>query len=90
VNLPHRAYYLFRGSLSEFEDWGAAEAWPGQPRVDMPEPAFIWPADHSWCVANDVDPHYDRASSAAVEELLEHPVLDVVSADPRVEPPAYT
>jgi hypothetical protein len=92
VNVPRRKYYLFSGSLSQFGDWDAAEMWAGQPWLDMPDPAFIWPADHSWCIANDVDPHYAGigASTAAIEQLLGHPDLDVVPADPRVEPPAYT
>ena len=58
VMITHRAYYLFQGALSDFGDWGAAEMWPGQPRLHMPDPAFIWPADRTWCVANDVDPHW--------------------------------
>jgi hypothetical protein len=92
VNVPHRKYYLFSGSLSQFGDWDAAEMWAGQARLDMPDPAFIWPADHSWCIANDVDPHYAGigASGAAIEQLIGHHDLDVVPADPRVEPPAYT
>lgn len=57
VVVPNRAYILFRGPLSAVGDWGAAELWPGQPRFDMSNPAFVWPADHAWCVAKDVDPH---------------------------------
>lgn len=91
VVIPDRAYYLFRGSLLEFGDWGAADMRPGQPRLDMPDPAFIWPADHAWCIANDVDPHYAGigASSTAIDHLLADPSLDVVSADPKIEPPEY-
>ncbi|MPY81037.1 MAG: hypothetical protein GEV04_21920 [Actinophytocola sp.] len=90
VVIPNRAYFLFRGSLSEFGDWGAADMWPGQPRSDMP-PAFIWPADHAWCVANDVDPHYAGigAAATAIDDLLSQPGLDVVPADPRAEQPHY-
>ncbi len=91
VVIPGRAYFLFRGKLSEFGDWGAAEMWPGQPRLDMPDPAFIWPADYAWCIAKDVDPHYAGigASSTAIDQLLAHPNLDVVSADPTTEQPHY-
>jgi hypothetical protein len=91
VVVPHRKYYLFRGSSSQFGEWGAVDMWEGQPRVDMPDPAFIWPADHAWCIANDVDPHYAGigASSAVIEQLLARPDLDVVPADPMVAPPAY-
>jgi hypothetical protein len=88
VVVPNRAYFLFRGALSEFDDWGAAS--PGGPRSYLP-PAFIWPADHAWCVANDVDPHFAGigADSAAIDQLLAHPGLDVVAADPSMQPPHY-
>jgi hypothetical protein len=90
--IPHRAYYLFRGGLSQFGKWGAADMWPGQPRLDMPDPAFIWPADHAWCLANDVDSHYAGigASSVASEALLTHSRLDVVPADPSAEQLHYS
>ena len=70
---------------------GAAEEWPGQPRLHMPDPAFIWPADHTWCVANDVDPHWAGigADLSAIDQLLANPRLDVVAADPREEQPTY-
>jgi hypothetical protein len=91
VVVPNRAYFLFRGSVSDFGDWGAADEWPGQPRLHMPDPAFIWPADHAWCVANDVDPHWAGigADVSATDRLLADPRLDVVAADPREDQPAY-
>jgi len=91
VVVPNRAYFLFRGSLSEFGDWGAADEWPGQPRLYMPGPAFIWPGDHAWCVANDVDPHWAGigADVSAIDQLLADPRLDVVPADPRQDQPSY-
>jgi hypothetical protein len=91
VVIPSRAYFLFRGSISDFGDWGAADEWPGQPRQHMPNPAFIWPADHAWCVANDVDPHWAGigADLAALDELLADPRLDVVPADPSQDQPYY-
>ena len=91
VVVPNRAYFLFHGKISELGDWDAAENWPGQPRSDMPDPAFIWPADHAWCIANDVDPHWIGigADTPAIDRLLAHPFLDVVPADPRQEQPRY-
>jgi hypothetical protein len=91
VVVPNRAYYLFQGSVSDFGDWGAAEMWPGQPRLQMPNPAFIWPADHAWCIANDVDPHWAGigADVSAIDQLLADPRLDVVATDPRQDHPAY-
>ena len=57
----------------------------------MPGPAFIWPGDRTWCLANDVDPHWAGigADSAAIDELLADPRLDVVPADPHHAPPHY-
>jgi hypothetical protein len=91
VVVPARAYYLFHGRLADFGDWGAAEMWPGQPRLDMPSPAFIWPADRAWCVAADVDPHWAGvgADGAAIDQLVADPHLDVVRADPHEDPPYY-
>ncbi|MEJ7734702.1 MAG: UvrD-helicase domain-containing protein, partial [Polyangiaceae bacterium] len=38
VVFPNRAYFLFHGVMYTFGDWGAAEMWPGQPRLEMPNP----------------------------------------------------
>jgi hypothetical protein len=91
VSIPHRNYYLFRGPLTDFGDWGAADYLPGMPRTDMPNPAFIWPADRSWCLANDVDPHWVGigASTAAIDELLGTAGLDITRANPTEPQPEY-
>lgn len=90
VVVPNRAYFLFQGEISDLGDWGVDESWPDPPRSDTP-PAFVWPADHAWCITNDVDPHWIGigAETRAIEELAAHPCLDVVSADPREAPPHY-
>ena len=79
LRMPYRSYHLLQGALADFGSW------------HLPDPAFVWPADHAWCLADDVDPHYAGigASEAAIAELLERPGLDVVRADPSVEQPAY-
>jgi hypothetical protein len=89
VRVPHRAYLLFRGALSELGAWG--DAGPGSPRSWSPEPAFVWPADRTWCVAKDVDPHWAGigADDDAIEALLADPALDVVRADPTQPQPRY-
>ncbi|GAB2587095.1 hypothetical protein Aab01nite_50650 [Paractinoplanes abujensis] len=91
VELPHRSYFLFRGPLTDFAQWGAADMWPGQPRFGMPDPAFMWPADHAWCIARDVDPHWAGigAPTTAIAELIADPRIDVVPADPAQPQPAY-
>jgi hypothetical protein len=91
VVVPNRAYYLFRGTVSELGDRGPADGWPGQPGTGIADPAFVWPADHAWCIANDVDPHWAGigADTAAIDQLVADPRLDVVPADPRADQPRY-
>jgi hypothetical protein len=80
VELPHRRYALLRGRLSDLDDW-EADLGGGQP---IAPPAFVWPADHRWCFASDVDPHWAGigAEQAAVDALAGDPRLDVVAARP--------
>jgi hypothetical protein len=91
VVVPNRAYFLFHGSVSDLGDWGTAEKGPGGSVIGMPDPSFIWPADHAWCVANDVDPHWAGigANTAAIDQLVADPRLDVVPADPNENQPSY-
>lgn len=87
VELPHRSYLLLRGALSDIDDWERTLGrWP-----PYPPPAFLWPADHSWCFASDVDPHWAGigAARAAVDALLADPELDVVPARPDEPKPRY-
>jgi hypothetical protein len=81
--VPERSYFLLRGSLADFELWSA--------RAAQPVPAFIWPADRAWCLANDVDPHWAGigATDAALEQLLTEPRLDVTLANPLQAQPTY-
>ena len=91
LDFAARSYFLVRGTLSDFDGWEIEGATPSRPGGSVPAPAFVWPADHAWCVANDVDPHYAGigGSAAAIAQLLETPGLDVVRADPAAEQPAY-
>jgi len=85
VVVPNRAYFLFRGPLHQAGDRGTAEP------LDVPGPAFAWPADRAWCVARDVDPHWAGigAERPVVDQLVADPRLDVVLADPSRQQPAY-
>lgn len=89
--LPHRAYHLFHGRLSDIGSWGATDQGSGQPSTGMNAPAFIWPADHAWCVAKDVDPHWAGigADQAVIDRLVDGSGLDVVHADPDEDQPSY-
>lgn len=91
VVVPNRAYLLFYGSVTDLGDRGSATRWPGQPSLGSADPAFIWPADHAWCVANDVDPHWAGigATTSAIDELIADTRLDVALADPRTDQPHY-
>lgn len=88
--IPNRDYFLFQASLADYEDWSSTDPvrWP---YGDSPDPAFIWPADHAWCITNDVDPHFATvaASSAAIIQIHADPHVDSVPDDPDVEPPYW-
>jgi hypothetical protein len=86
VTIPHRRYFLFHGSLTDFGSWEETFGSVG----DFP-PAFAWPAGHSWCFTRDVDPHWAGigAEQAAIETLLNAPELDVVPAQPTEPQPTY-
>lgn len=92
VVVPNRAYWLFRGALTDVGTWDCARGWPGLCRLDEADPAFVWPGDRAWCIASDVDPHYAGigASTAIIDRLLAHPGLDVVLADPGTEQPHFS
>ena len=85
--LPHRAYGLLRGALSDLTGWEETL----HTSLNAP-PAFAWPSDRSWCFASDVDPHYAGvgASEAAVRALLAAPGLDAVRAEPGERQPTYS
>lgn len=89
--VPHRAYWLFRGPLADVGAWDSARGWSSQFRLDHAEPAFVWPADRAWCVANDVDPHWVGVGGGRVLifQLTSDPQFDVVLADPAKDHPSY-
>jgi hypothetical protein len=91
VVVPNRGYWLFRGPLADVGTWNTAQGWPAGCRLVETEPAFVWPADHAWCVAKDVDPHWAGigGSRALITQLTTDPRLDVVLADPTKEQPSY-
>lgn len=74
LELPHRAYLLFRGPLGAVLPWcctGPQGRW-GQ------TPNLLWPTDRTWCVATEIDldstvvggPH------ALVDAICAHPDLE--------------
>ena len=91
VMVPNRAYWLFRGPLADVGTWDTAQDRPDQCRLDEAEPAFVWPADHAWCVARDVDPHWAGigGTTTLISRLMADPRLDAVPADPTEVQPFY-
>lgn len=89
--VPGRDFYLYSGCPAGDGSWDMDAHHPAQGQSWMPVPAFIWPADHSWCIANDVDPHWAGlgADSEAVAALGADNRLDVVRADPAQPQPFY-
>lgn len=91
-DVPNRSYFLYRGRASAAGAWEIAPGDQAAGQRWMPAPAFIWPADHAWCLAKDVDPHWAGigASGLAVADLLAEHRLDVVAANPLERQPWYS
>ncbi|RFA12848.1 hypothetical protein B7R22_14450 [Subtercola boreus] len=78
--LPGRDYVLRAGSLGELADpdwpWRAGIAW--REPFEGPMPQLIWPADHAWLVASEID--WDSTIVAGprtlVDALLTLPVIE--------------
>lgn len=88
---PAREYYLVRVSLSNFVSGAVEDSWQASTGLPMHVPAFIWPADHTWCIASDVDPHW--AGTGAEQDLIDNLVteqrLDVVRVEKDQKLPFY-
>jgi hypothetical protein len=77
--IPARQYLLFRGPLEEIGHWGARELTAGSPKDDeLPAPHLLWPEDHRWFVATDVDSDFTWVGGS--EELT-----DAVIGDPKLK-----
>ncbi|SCL24821.1 hypothetical protein [Micromonospora inyonensis] len=86
VDLQHRRYVLFTGTLGDLMGW--SDLFDSEVHS---APAFVWPADHAWCFASDVDPHWAGigADCGVVDRLVADRNLDVVHADPEERQPTY-
>ncbi|MGZ4665409.1 MAG: hypothetical protein ACXV5Q_10285 [Frankiaceae bacterium] len=54
VAIPHRTMLLFTGPVEVLRD-APAMAWYGSAEGVYQEPHLVWPEDHAWCLACDVD-----------------------------------
>lgn len=91
VVVPNREYHLYRVSLQDFVSGAIEDSWQTETGHLMPQPAFIWPSDRSWCITSDVDPHWAGigAEPALIEPLLTEPRLDVVRVEANQKLPFY-
>jgi hypothetical protein len=69
VQLPGRAYLLFKGSVVRARGWEDG-------------PNLWWPEDRAWCVASEIDfPYtYVGGSKALIDDILRHPDLESMPA----------
>ena len=54
VEIPHRVMLLFTGPVEALRD-APALAWYGSAAGVAQEPHLVWPDDHVWCLACEVD-----------------------------------
>jgi hypothetical protein len=54
VEIPNRRMLLFNGSVEALRN-APALAWYGSAAAAAQEPHLVWPADHAWCLACEVD-----------------------------------
>ncbi len=54
VAIPHRTMLLFTGRVDALRD-APALAWYGSALGFYQEPHLVWPEDHAWCLACEVD-----------------------------------
>lgn len=52
---------------------------------------FVWPADRTWCITADVDPHWARIGAAkpTIDRLIADRRIDAVRTDPADDQPFY-
>jgi hypothetical protein len=79
VGVPNREYMLFRGHLDEVGHWGATDPTTGSSKdEELPAPHLLWPADHRWFVATDVDSDFSWVGGS-------RGLVDAVITDPRLD-----
>jgi hypothetical protein len=90
VSIPNRSYLLFAGPLAEAGQWGAADLVPGRLRR-ISSPNLMWPADHAWFVASEIDQPWTGigGSAALIDDLLSNEGLDVEPTELSEHPPYW-
>ena len=90
VDIPHRPMLLFTGPVHVLRDT-ATLAWYGSVE-DYQEPHLVWPEDHAWCLACEVDEEIEFTVGCSVDawKALEKALPGAVRRVPYGEPaPLY-
>jgi hypothetical protein len=92
LRLRHRDYVLFDGPLASVLSFGRREEILGREVLRHHAPDFIWPDDHAWFIATDVDLDvaYIGGSRALIEDVISDERLvatRVTAEDPLLEEP---
>ena len=87
LDLRYRQYALVQGSVADIDTWCEQLGALG----GCSPPALAWPADRTWCIAKDVDPHWAGIGGTreAITALIVTAGLDVVRADPAADQPHF-
>lgn len=72
LRIPHREYQIFAGSKHAYTSW------PGLNETGMATANLVWPANHSWVVATEIDWMFTLVACSEA-------VADALLADPRLE-----
>jgi len=87
VEIPHRVMLLFTGPVEALRD-APALAWYGSAVGIAQEPHLVWPEDHAWCLACEVDEEIEftvgcsGVASQALAGALPGPVRRVGYGEP--------
>lgn len=75
VELPGRSYLLYQGPIEGALAFSAPS---------FQTPNLWWPADHSWCVASEIDLDwtYVGGATALIQDLLHNRSLEAVPVEP--------
>lgn len=87
VQLPHHDFYLFAGPLPRTQDYDfETPHFPEDTAGPFLEqsPNLLWPAEHSWCVATDIDFYSTLVGGTAqlIDRVLAHADLEALPIKP--------
>ncbi|WP_043445989.1 hypothetical protein [Arthrobacter sp. L77] len=82
LELPGRRYVLLATGAPELTDpaWPLAAGMGWTDRLPGPMPQLIWPSDHAWAIASeiDVDSTLIGGTYRLINELMAHPAIEAV------------